>query len=145
MAGFGAGMMSHSCLYLCQQGDSQQRFHVLRCGSLQVAQKQAWASCQYLSNRLCVPICNWPALDATLWACNQTQILTPAVFFNRFWFGQDPVAMCFASGVRHGPHCKKYAGGFTALSAQLSGLEPGMSRWLGPAKWSLLRARSGLA
>ena len=34
MAGFGAGMMSHSCLYLCQQGDSQQRFHVLRCGSL---------------------------------------------------------------------------------------------------------------
>jgi len=75
----------------------------------------------------------------------QQKLFAPAVFFNGFWSGKDSVAMHFASGMQHGPLCKKYACRFIALSAMSSGLELGMSRWLASAKWSLLRARSGLA
>ena len=38
----------------------------------------------------------------------QQKLFAPAVFFNGLWFGQDPVAVRFASGVQHGPHCEKY-------------------------------------
>ena len=69
----GVGMMSRSCLYLA----SNEIVSIPSCFEMwvcQVAQKQAWASCEYLST---VRICNWPALDATLWACSKNFLRQP--------------------------------------------------------------------